>query len=100
MLIDAKADLNVQSASGSPLLIAFERRDHALVQLLVEAKANVDVMTVYHETPLLGAVRSGDTQAVKFWLPRGRMLIPNILYLAKLCRIWLSRTAVVPLSRH
>lgn len=65
--VDVK-NLDVYRTGCTALHFAAETGNVAIFQLLIDAGANINATTSYHETPLHRAVQNGNTEAVKILL--------------------------------
>ena len=71
-MIAAGADVNAANDNGvTPLALACENKNDALVERLVTAGANPNAATATGETVLMTAARVGSTAAVTALLDRG-----------------------------
>lgn len=70
-LLEGGASVNMETARGTPLVVACVRGDPAVVQQLIAAGADVEKETRAAQTPLLAATREGKFEAVKALLEAG-----------------------------
>ncbi len=65
MLLAAKANVDIETSMGSPLIIALRNEAIEIVEMLLQAKANVNLRTGREQTtPLLAAIGAGDSRYV------------------------------------
>ena len=70
-LLERGASVNMETARGTPLVVACARGEPAIVQQLLDAGADLEKETRSATTPLIAAVREDRVSVVKLLLEKG-----------------------------